>query len=216
MYRRYRRKPKGKISKVTKRYVKRVLDNAREDKYIDLSQTIALNTAATDNAGSIVLLSGCSQGTTFGTRVGETISAKFLEFRLDCYPNGAQTNATNLRIIVFQDRQIRTSTLPTVSDVLETVTYNSPINHVAINAKRFRILFDKDFELDPWASGSGVSTTQSFQQIKKRYKLGTRIVYSNSSTGTQRNNVYVLYISDKATAAAPAVNMYSRITFEDA
>lgn len=221
----YKRKAR-KVAKSTKMYVKKVLDSAREDKYIDLSQTIAEGTAATDNAGSVVLLSPCSQGLTGSNRIGEVIMAKTLDFNFDCeswYNDGSvQITDTKFRVIVFQDRMIRSSTLPAVSDILETVAWNAPINRVACNTKRFRILMDKIFDLDPKYNNPTATqavtnyTSQSSQMIRKHFKLRNKIVYSGASTSTQKNNVYVMYLSDRATAQAPSASMYSRITFEDA
>lgn len=216
-----------KVAKSTKQYVKKAMDRGKEDKYIDVNQVIAESTAATDNVGSVVLLSPCSQGLTGGNRIGEVIMAKHLNFTLDVesYYNdasGLQITDTKLRVIVFQDRMIRSSTLPSVSDVLETVAYNSPINRVASNTKRFRILMDKLFDLDPKYNNPTATqavtiySPQTSQLIRKFCKLNNKIIYSGATTSTQKNNVYVLYLSDRSTAHAPAVNMYSRITFEDA
>lgn len=227
--------PKPKHASVAvKKYVKKVMDHAREDKYLDLSQTIAAGTVATDNAGSTVLLSGMSEGTAFNTRVGEVIQPKSLEVRIDCaafvqdMEAGGTPNVpfdTNLRVIIFRDMQIRSSTLPTVADVLETVAYNAPHNHIGKNAGRFKILMDKMFELDPiqkgivsttnWAQSTNF-TTQSYQRLHRKFKLSGKIVYTNSSTGTEKGNIYILYLSDQATATAPSINVYSRLIFEDA
>lgn len=216
----------AKVAKATKKYVKRVLDTAREDKFFDLNQAIAGGTVATDNSGSIVLMSGVQQGTTFATRVGEVIIGKSLEFRFDTTSivNGINTANTfvNLRVVIFQDHQIRSSTLPAIADVLETVKYNSPINHVGLNAKRFHILLDKIFELDPngWSvtatQSFAVATSQSSQQMHKKLKPSPKMTYTNASTGTDLNQIYILYLSDAVTAQAPIVNCYSRLIFEDA
>lgn len=219
-----RKRGRKKVGKAVKKYVKRTLDLIREDKYFDLSQTIASGTVATDNAGSVVLLSGVQAGTTFATRIGEVISAKSISWTIDVqafksvYATAADVFVTNLRVIVFQDMEIRSSTLPTVADVLETVAYNSPFNHIGVNARRFKILWDKLYELGPYIGTVGATLLSNMitrDSIKKR-KLKGKIVYTNSSTGTQKGNIYVLFLSDQATAKAPAVNMYSRLLFEDA
>lgn len=203
----------GKVAKATKKYVKRVLDNSREDKYFDLNNTFAGGTAASDNTGSIVLLSGISAGTGFANRIGEQVNAKSLKVRMTAEPayagGGTTPVLTKLRCIIFMDTQIRTSTLPTVADVLEAVAYNSAINHVAVNARRFRILSDRIIHMV-------INNDSALNIFVKQWKLKSKINYTNTSTGTQRNNIYVLYLSDQATATAPAVNLYSRLTFEDA
>jgi len=210
------RKRKAVASKAVKKYVKKVLDDAREDKYIDLRQAIALDTAATDNVGSVVLLSGCSQGTTFATRIGEAIKAKSLEFRYDTAASDDTTDIVKFRVIVFQDRQIRTSTLPLVADVLEDVQYDSAINHVAVNAGRFKILHDNLHIMGPQITAGD----KTLVYRRKKIKLNSKIVYSNSSTGTQKNNIFVLLLSNGTAASnnpmPPPFNMYSRVTFEDA
>lgn len=216
-----RRRPmKGKVSKPVKKYVKKVLDDRVENKYLDLVQNIAAASAATDTTGSVVLLSGMSQGLTFATRIGETVVPKWLELRYDTKDGGGVTvdAVTMFRVIVFRDNQIRTSTLPAVTDVLEAAAYNSPINHVAINASRFTILHDRLHEMPP-IEASQISDT-SFQSVNKKIKLRGKIVYTNASTGTQKGNIYVLYISNGLTSGtprnSPPINMYSRLVFEDA
>lgn len=217
----FKGKTGAKPSKAVKKYVKRVMDNDKEDKYLDLAQIIAQATAATDTTGSVVLLSGMSQGLTFATRIGEVINAKSLEFRYDTRHGGGGAGLvdTMFRIIVFQDRQIRTSTLPLVADILETVVYNSPLNHIMKNASRFNILHDSLHQLSPISSVTGQSES-SFQSIKKSFKLNNKIVYTNTSTGTERNNVYVMYLSSGTTVGTPTnsppINFYSRLIFEDA
>lgn len=221
---------KKKLAPNTAKAVGKIVDKKihanEEDKYFDLSQVIASGTAVTNNAGSIVLLSGVLQGVTFATRVGEMINPRKLELRIDATSFPSTANAavfdTNFRIIVFQDRQIRTSTLPTVADVLETVAYNSPFNHVGINSKRFHILMDRWISLDPnfydavANTGIALFDTQTSQKLHKVIKLKSKIAYTNASTGTERNNIYILYLSDQATGTAPSINVYSRLIFEDA
>lgn len=219
------------LSQPAKKQVSKIVEKKihanEEDKYFDLKQIIASGTAATDNAGSVVLMSGVQQGITFDKRIGEVINASKFEFRFDCNPilngaGGGNPLFTNLRVIMFQDRQIRTSTLPALTDVLETAVYNSPLNHYNINSKRFKILVDKIFEMDPYlynpTAGSQLVniTPQTSQRMMKKIKLKGKICYTNPTTGTERNNIYVLYLSDQATAQAPAVNLYSRLIFEDA
>lgn len=223
----YKKKLSVPMAKAVGKLVDKKIHNNEEDKYLDLNQAIASFTSATNSTGSVVLLSGMAQGLTFATRVGEMINPRKLEFRLDC--TSAQILggsigvmfSTNLRVIVFQDRQIRTSTLPTVADVLETVSYNSPLNHVGINSRRFHILYDHIFELDPnyivttATQSANTFTTQSSQRVTKKIKLSGKIAYTNASTGTERNNIYVLYLSDQS-GNSPSLNMYSRLIFEDA
>lgn len=218
-------KPKlqPRMAKAVIKLVDRKIHANEENKYFDLSQVIAAGTVATNNAGSIVLLSGIQQGQTFATRIGEIVSPQSIEFRFDTTAFQTQSLiSSNLRVIIFQDRQIRTSTLPTVADVLETVVFNSPLNHINVNSKRFNILMDKVMTLDPntFNPGSGVAlavwTTQTSQRMTKRIRLSGKIYYTNATTGTERNNMYILYLSDQFAATSPSVNCYSRLIFEDA
>lgn len=216
----YKKKKNPKASNAVKKYVKKVLDAKVEDKFLDLVQNVAAATAATDTTGSVVLLSGMSQGTSYSTRLGESVNTKLLEVRYDTQHGGGGAGLlpTYFRVIVFRDMQIRSSTLPSVTDVLETAAYNSPLNHIAINASRFRILHDRLHQLDPILSGA--NSANSCQQVIRKIKLYGKIIYTNSSTGTQKGNVYVLYISSGTVAGTPTnsppINMYSRLIFEDA
>lgn len=219
--------PKAKVALATKKYVKRVIDNRCEHKVFDLAQTIASGTVATNNSGSVVCMSAVAEGNAYNQREGEVIQAKSFEIKLDA-TSVAETNpagfpfVTNLRVIIFQDHQIKSSTVPAVADVLEAVAYNSNISHISINARRFHILCDKWLSLDPnFFSGTATQTastftTQTCQTLHKKMKPSQKITFTNSTTGADLNNIYIMYLSDQATVNAPSVNVYSRLIFEDA
>lgn len=221
----HKKKLAPSTAKAVGKIVEKHIHANEENKYFDLSQVIAAGNIATNSAGSVVLISGVQQGQSFATRIGETLSPVKLELRFDCSAfqfAGSVPFDTNLRLIIFQDRQIRTSTLPTVVDILETVVYNSPLNHIGINAKRFNILVDKIFQMDPaqvvntTTQALTIWTNQTSQRMTKMIKLRGKIVYTNATTGTERNNIYVMYLSDQITGQSPLVNLYSRLIFEDA
>lgn len=204
-------------AKAVGKIVDRKIHRAAENKYFDLNQIIAASTVATDNTGSVVLLSGVVESTpgAFNTRTGEVINPISLEFRYDFLSSGTTTYPYMFRIIIFQDRQIRTSTLPLVADVLEAVLYNSPLSHIGINAGRFKILYDHLWDCPIPIDGVNVSPS-----VHKTIKLKGKICYTNATTGTQKNNIYVLYLSNGNSSTGIPVNssnmnFYSRLKFED-
>nr|DAD57311.1 MAG TPA: capsid protein [Cressdnaviricota sp.] len=202
-----------KVTIATKKYVKRVMDKADEDKYYDFSLNIAGGTVSTSTTGSVTLMSGVQQGLTVGGRIGEVISPKSLAVRIVTASLGNVADYTSLRCIIFQDRQIRTSTLPTISDLLENVSTLSCLNHAGLNASRFNILIDHLFLLNQNTPTVGIDGSRS--SLFKTFKLSGKICYTNPTTGTEKGNIYVALLSDSATINAPAFNIYSRLLYED-
>lgn len=206
-------KPKQYVPKAVKRYVQKKIERDAEDHYFDFQGGVA-NASIT---GSIQVLSAVAQGDGFAARTGEVINPISLQIRGDIKGSDTATTSYNVRIIVFQDKQIRSSALPTAADVLEDVSGNtddvfSPLNHVSLNAKRFNILMDRTYLVDPRAPN--YYTKDSAQRLVLFKKLRGKIVYTNTSTGTQKGNIYMLILSDTATNG-PSVNFWSRLRFDD-
>lgn len=205
-------RPKTFVPKAVKKYVQKRIEHDAEDHYFDVTASQGAGGANYSSAGTVEVLSAVAQGDSYSGRTGEQINPKSLMIRFYAQGNPSWTNPSNLRVIVFQDMQIRSSTLPTVADILETTSYISDINHIAVNAKRFRILMDRHVVLDPtaanlYADGSGINFNLS-------RKLNGKITYTNSSTGTQKGNIFMLVISDQATNT-PGFTYYSRLVFDE-
>lgn len=220
------RKDVGKVAKAVKKYVKRTLDSNTEDKIFDVNTSIAEGQASTNSSGSITNLSEVALGTDEGGRLGTNIKCKHLQFNMQAESFQSVTNGdlynTHLRAIILIDKQ-NTGTAPSVANVLLSAgatQYNSMINRQFFKGKRYKVLLDKIFDLSPNLVGTTnvqfLYTPKTGQIIRKRIKLkGHKINYLPASTGIQ-GMIYLLLLSDQATAKAPSFQMMSRLTYEDA
>lgn len=181
------------------KYLKSVINVER--KYIDYNQAPAQITTT----GTVLLLSGANQGTDYNQRDGLSAKMVSLNCRYTCeLPSGfASPEGQYIRLIWFIDQETGT---PAVSDVLETTSIVSPLNH--LNGKRFSILYDKVHFLSI-AGQTGIQRSM-FKRMQSHLK------WSNATTGLKEGHVYVLLLSDASTAGTePFVSFYNRIRFID-
>lgn len=169
-----------------------------ERKFFDVTNT----GLSPSTVGSVYPLSQIGVGDTFNTREGNSIKALNEYIQLSAQLNTA-AEATFLRCILFMDNENNGST-PAVADVLESVGYLSPINHV--NGTRFTILRDCRIIL---------TKTGNAKEYKIYKKLGSHIKWSGSNgTDTKEGHLYLLLLSDQATDT-PSVNFLARMRFID-
>ncbi len=138
-------------------------------------------------------------------RVGRNITIKKIGWRWTCTKaSGATAAATSdvFRLMVIQDKQANRA-LPAATLVVQSDNYQS-FNKLA-NSKRFRILYDRTFDLwSPSGSGRGVTDTLSFgeQTISGTWfkDCNIQIEYDNSAatgdiTTIRSNNIFCMMIS---------------------
>lgn len=182
-----------------------------EKKFFDVPN-VSVSQTMFNNAGSVGIYTAMAQGNDYNQRNGISIMPKSFQLNMNVYNTG--TNFSTNRIIVFRDNENRQA-IPTVSDVLETVTPQSPLNHV--NGKRFRILKDWKFTLD------GVSKQTRYidyyhQFNKPGAKVKDHIRFEGSGAGVasaDEGHIFILFISDNITANAPFGTLYTRLRYVD-
>lgn len=140
-------------------------------------------------AGVVYPVDNLLQGDVYNSRSGNSILVKSFYMMFDCV--GAGTNQL-YRLIIFIDKENR-GALPAVTDVLETATSTSPMNH--INGKRFKVLRDARMNVS--------LTNQQVIQRKWFIKLNHHVRYNDGNTGTvtdfREGHIFWLFLSDTTT-----------------
>lgn len=222
-----KRMMKPKVGKAVKKYVAKAIKKNEEPMYIDTTVFYPVGSVQTNNLGSITPLSLVAQGDDITQRAGDIIKPIKLNLKFDVQSFvdivGTAPSVTYLRTIVFQDT-IANGVLPLVADVLQALFFNSDINDIALQAKRYHIVFDKIWQLDQIVSGSlaaatvvpPVYTSKSYQQRIFNRKMRGKIDYL-SPAGTiaaqGRHGLFLLLLSDKVTARSPQTSLQFRVTY---
>lgn len=168
-----------------------------------------------DTTGTVVLLNGMAQGATQSTRVGNKITMKSVQIRMQ-FINGTSSVAPIIRWMIIYDKQTN-GVLPAITDVLVLSTVTSMMN--LANRDRFVILAEETFA--PAAVWSDTAATAEFMEFHKRYiKLNLDTIYNNSSTGlvgdVQTGSLLLVTLSNTASGLEePALDFTSRIRYTD-
>lgn len=198
----------------TKRYSKRRYSNTRvlakkalriakkayklpELKYNALN----LSPGSISGTGSITALDTVTQGQTNNTRIGDQLMATSVKYRASLKLNASATD-TLVRMMIVR----WVSEAPSVvTDVLETPTVNS----FKSENNRFssQVLLDRVYRL------STAEKPEIF--IRGSVKLGKMINYDGGAATSNRNGVYVIFVSDEA-VNTPTIAFSSRLYFRDA
>lgn len=191
--------PRRRYSKyVTKNYLKAVVGEP-EKKWFDVN---GISTAVT-NTGNLAQLNGIPPGTTSSNRVGNEVSNQSLFMRIDI-ARGAVDSLLRFVILWWYDGNA--AAVPTITDILQTASYNSPLNKV--NGMSFKVKYDCTYTL---AAG------QTQLQVDEIYrKLKAKSEYAPTLNTNTANTLYLLTISNQATVAnQPTLTYYSRLNFMD-
>lgn len=178
------------------------------------AKTISSTGTSIPNTGTISVLSYTAQGNDDGERNGNSILPKKLSVRINAFIN-ASASTTILRAILFRDKEYNGAD-PAVSDVLETVSYNSFMK--LVDSGRFFVFKDKSILLD------SVSKPQGRMQFsinmnkprpgKKRWEHIKYLGTTTSAASRGNGQLCLLLISDQATNT-PTVDIISRMRYVD-
>ncbi len=197
-------KTNSQQTKVEKRLVK--LEQYRASHQGDLKKAVVQGYYAPTTTGAVYYLSGTAIGDTFDDRTGLVINAQRYFLKL----NFKMNTTCAVRVVVFKDK-FNQGTIPPVSGggILEVADVTSPLDYTnTVVQKRFSILHDRTYNF----SLNGVLSTSDTRDIA----IPMRIRYIGSSASTAfaaQNSLWMLIISDTATAGSVAFN--SRILFTD-
>ncbi len=163
-----------------------------------------------------------AQGTTESTRLGRKITIKnvFWRFKmtLQAIDAGTPQFAETVRVILYLDKQCNGATAVVATDagILASDNFQS-FNNLS-NKSRFKILMDREYNLNPQAGG-GTDTGQFGLADTLFHKCSIPVEYDSSVTtgaitSMRSNNIGVLLLSDQGNVVAFESKM--RVRFTDA
>nr|UOF81226.1 capsid protein [Cressdnaviricota sp.]UOF82999.1 capsid protein [Cressdnaviricota sp.] len=160
----------------------------------------SLTPSSVSGTGSIRETCGIAEGSTDNQRIGATIHPTSLKIRCTFKLNAAATD-TLIRMIVFRWISEAPASL---SEILETATVNS------FKSQNLRyqseIMYDRVFRL------STAEKPELF--LQKSIKLNKYISYPSSSSTSNRNGIYIAFVSDEA-VNTPTITYTSRLFYRD-
>lgn len=169
-----------------------------ERKFFDTAQTAQ----TPGSAGAIYLLSQIAQGDAYNNRQGNSCKAISNLLRMEFSLNAAN-EYDYMRCILFIDNENSGST-PAVSDVLEAVVTESPINH--INGSRFSILKDETLTLK---KDMNATTRKYYTRLDNHIKWSSGV-----SSALKEGHIFLLVLAQQ-NANPTTFNYYNRIRFVD-
>jgi len=159
-----------------------------------------------DTAGFILPLTQVAQGVDYINRLGDSIKLQRIDVRYRISQSSVATR-TFTRVIIFRDLD-GYGTLPTVSDVLESVDVLSMPKY--LNKDRFSILHDEFSCLSNNGGSAEVADFSIPHEGHVKY-LGTTAAAASNGKGS----VYMLIISNEAGANVPTFAHNDRVLFTD-
>lgn len=146
-------------------------------------------TATIDDAGTVQPLFEMNQGDNNGERIGLQVKASWMEIRFVGKINATSQTDTQMRVIIFVDKQQVADSDTNVGNVLSGVSTYSP--HNELDRGRFRYLYDRQFSLNSTNKGTFI--------VHKRIRLNLKIRYNGTAfTDIQKNGIYLLLLSGES------------------
>lgn len=189
------------------KYLKSIINT--EKKFYD---TTIAGTLAT--AGIVYVLDNLTQGTTYNTRIGNSVLAKLMYIQMQFKAGSAVAftppfNPCQIRVILFCDLENRSAT-PAVTDLLEAASVTSPLLHT--NTKRFVVKRDMRYVISD-------NTPNIFKKMYVPLQ-DHHIKWNDGNAGTsadfKENHLFLLVIADNITGTvAPNTNISTRLRFID-
>lgn len=150
--------------------------------------------------GSVTQLDTIQQGLTNNNRIGDRVLAKSLHYRMELKLHASATD-TLVRCIVFRWISEQPAS---AGDVLESVTIGS----FKDEDQRYssQILMDRVYRL------STAEKPELF--VSGKIKINKHITYPEGSSTSNRNALYVLFVSDEA-VNTPSITFNTRLFYID-
>lgn len=214
--------PVAETHAATRRDLRRAIKKVSGKQELKWVDAYSSNVAATTAASTVTTVNGIAQGTTTSTRVGNQVTMTSVQAKFTVHiPNsGANGNLASqyCRLLVVCDNEsvgaagnlILDSI--TVSD-LTLAPYN--LNFVGKN-NRFKILFDRRFQVNVCGTGS-TSATQVYEvkvlQFKKAFKRIVQFIGTTSAAGDiGKNSIGFLFYANNT---VPLLDYGFRCIYKD-
>lgn len=186
-------------------------------KHVELKH---VTTAATDsefnNAGAIMLLNGCTQGSGPSQRVGQRVFNKYLQITGIITP-GDQDNTVRVSVVLCKDVQ---GTAPVLTDIWDQTGVPAMPYYNALRLPghfpEFKFLYDERFHIN--------AATEAFSGFPLNiFKyLGFKEVFNTGNAGDvtdiEKMALYLIITGDKAAGPSPhnaMLTIQARVRFTD-
>lgn len=195
-----------KLNKRQLNQVKRIVHSSIEDKSLD----VAVSTAAIDYTTGVIanLQTGLVRGNAEQSNyIGGKITPTKLMIRYQIL--GADT--TNMvRIVVLQNKA--NAGVPTAATVFESVSnIRAPLSAFEINFNdTYRVLYDRLHNLV--LSGDTAQRTGMIRLFRKKLHP----IIFDATNALEAYGLWLVAISDSSAVTHPTLQLYSRLTYEDA
>lgn len=187
------------------------LENTAELKYDD-----SYNSSTWTNNVTVLNVTGIAQGDNINERVGEELTAKYLNIRIRNVktPDPA---AAYYRVILFWDKQsnagppvlyvgagLANANTALIDDSVVSDQQVAPLNYRT--KQRYHVLWDKMYALNPYG---GLTSNFAHDKVKNFNLGGAKIKYGgNASTDLTSRALYFFYTN---THGSPSVNTSDRV-----
>ncbi len=175
-----------------------------EKKFIDVNQSIF----EINDTGFVHMLNGVAVGDSFTQREGRNTLIKNLWLRFELIL-ATDRASSNVRLMIIKDTMNNGSGLPSLDDILDSVTISS--HYDVNNMPQYIKLYDRTWEM---ADGNHPCFVR-----QKRITKDIKVSYSNNTADVnsiQKNAIFLVGISDVPTGQNPPEMIYrSRIRFID-
>lgn len=176
------------------------LVNAEMYKY-DINETGANLTSS----GQVSLMCGIAQGDSEYTRTGNSIFVRSFNLDGDIKFNSAGNPQQVVKIALIMDKQQVGDTAPAIGDIYQQVTPHGHLN--ASTVGRFSVLFSRIYKVD-------ASNPTAIVKINKAMRQHIRF-NGSAAADVQKNALYLIWISDQASANYPTIRYTSRLSYHD-
>lgn len=215
---RYKRRGRRSRSKRKRRYDarpyirntlrSRVAVKSIEKKTHDIDMDVSDQTST----ATVHCLNLIAQGDTIGSREGDEITATSLQMNYRFTAHEGATQATQIRVIVFQDTSMY-GVMPLATDLLESENYLSfKDKH---QRKKYKILMDRMWNLGTDDGDIDLGASSCGKLFPKISRNGVKIRFGGSTAtiaNAQKNSLFCLTISNQGTYG-PEIYLQGRLRF---
>lgn len=163
-------------------------------------------TGTVDSTGSVTHVTDIAQGDGEGTRTGNSIFCRALNWKGQVFRTTSGNALQSFRIMVVQDGQQITDSGPGVTDILESATVYSHLNKNTVG--RFKVLYNRVFLMS--------STGELGKNVNINIPMRHHVRYNGSATSDiAKGGLYVLLLSDQSSTNYPSIQSELRLSYHD-
>jgi hypothetical protein len=197
------------LNQLVDKKIKRALQKTMEKKWF----TSIATSASVDYSGTIASRSAITQGDADNTRDGDQANLRSFELRYDTLAN---VLVSILRCVIFQWHPPTSLAAPVIGNILivngQAEAVHSPYS--VDYAQHFTVLYDKTHYCDTNGTiGQGIAPRVFVTKITSGFKPKMEFI-AGASTGS--NQIFTLFISDRASTNMPLVRSVTMTRFDDA